>query len=57
MKARIEVFQGISRLWYFRVVAANSRTVAQSEGYVSRSGALRGVKALKRAAAGEATLV
>jgi uncharacterized protein YegP (UPF0339 family) len=57
MKPRVEVFRGISGNWYFRIVAANHRIVAQSEGYVKKSGCLQGVEAVRRALATAAVVI
>lgn len=41
MKAKL--FKGKDRKWYFRFVARNNRTVAQSEGYARRVDCLKTV--------------
>lgn len=52
-KAQIEVFcgNGIHARWYFRLVSANGKLQCQSEGYVTQAGAIRGAKAMQKAAA------
>lgn len=37
---RIQVFQNDDEQWYFRLVADNGETVAQSEGYLDKQDAL-----------------
>lgn len=34
-------------LFYFRIVASNGRTIAQSEGYINRADCLKTIKSLK----------
>jgi len=34
--------------WYFRLVATNSRTICQSEGYTQKVNALNGIKSVKK---------
>lgn len=44
----VEVFQEpTTREWYYFVVAANGRTIAQSEGHSTKSSAERSVKILQ----------
>ncbi len=46
----IEVFRSDEDdQWYWRVKARNGRVVAQSEGYKSKQGAVKGVVALGKA--------
>lgn len=47
MSARYEIFQGINNQYYFRLRAANSEIILQSEGYVTRQGAENGVQSVK----------
>lgn len=54
--AKFEIFKGINGQYYFRFKAANGEKVAQSEGYVSKQGALNGIAVIKREAPG-ATVV
>lgn len=50
VNSKIEVFQSDKNgEWYFRVVARNHKTVAQSEGYTRKADCFRGIEALKRA--------
>ena len=46
-----EVFRGADGRWYWRMKAANGETIAQSEGYERRQGALDGIEAVKANAA------
>ena len=48
--ARWEVFEGKDHQFYWRLIAANGEPVAQSEGYVTESGAWEGIRAAHRAA-------
>lgn len=48
--ARYDVFVGRDNQHYWRLKASNGQIVCQSEGYVSRQGALNGVDACKRIA-------
>lgn len=52
MKPRIEIFKDTAGQWRFRVRAGNGQIVAQSEGYTTKRGASKGVRALKRAVDG-----
>ena len=45
MKAEIFKSEENSK-WYFHIVARNGKIVAQSQGYKSKKGALKGVRAL-----------
>ena len=49
MGSKVEVFEGLTGDWYFRVVAANGEIVSQSEGYGSKSDAEAGSDAMRRA--------
>ena len=44
---RIESFQGADDQWYWSVIAANSKIVAQSEGYTTKHDAERAIESLK----------
>lgn len=44
MTARVEVYRGHDRQWYWRKRAGNHRIVAQGEGYRTRWGAKRGAR-------------
>ncbi len=47
---RAKIFKSlINGLWYFRLVARNNKTVAQSEGYNRRRSAVAAVNAIRRA--------
>jgi len=35
-------------LWYWRLVARNGETIASGQGYRSKQGVLKGIKAVKR---------
>ncbi|OZB04586.1 MAG: hypothetical protein B7X54_07585 [Idiomarina sp. 34-48-12] len=47
MSARYEIFQGTNNQYYFRLRAANSEIILQSEGYVTRQGAENGVQSVR----------
>jgi uncharacterized protein len=43
--ARIRIYQGVNRDWFWRLIAANGKTIADgSEGYRSKSGCRKAVK-------------
>lgn len=44
--SHIEVFCGKDEKWYFRVVATNGKTAAASQGYSTKSNALRAARNL-----------
>jgi uncharacterized protein YegP (UPF0339 family) len=44
----IEIFQSNGGQWYFRVKGDNGEILAQSEGYIRKSDALQGLKAMER---------
>jgi len=48
---RFELFLRADATWGFRLVAANGEIVAESQGYASRSSALRGCHDVARIAA------
>ena len=51
MKGKFEVFESVdSGIWYFRLVAANGKIIAQSEGYSRPRNALKGIAAIKKIA-------
>ena len=41
MRTQYEIFKGKDSQWYWRLVAANDKIVAQSEGYTRRGSAIR----------------
>ena len=45
------IFTGRDGQYYWRLKAPNGEIIAQSEGYVSRQGAVNGIDACKRHAA------
>lgn len=45
----VNVFMGEDAQWYWNVKARNGRIVAQSEGYRTKQGAVKGVTALGKA--------
>jgi len=49
MRPRFEVFSGGAG-WYWRLLAGNGETVAQSESYTRKADAERGAKDARRAA-------
>ncbi len=51
MPARFVLKKGSGGKFRFNLVAANGEIVATSEAYNSKSGALKGIDAVKRAAA------
>lgn len=53
---RIEVFPGKDAGYYFRVVAANGETIAQSEGYTRKADAIKAAKRTQKIVA-EAVIV
>lgn len=48
---KFEIFKGSDGFFYFRFKAANGEKVAQSEGYISKQGALNGIAVIKQNAA------
>jgi uncharacterized protein len=50
MAARFEVFQDRQGRYRFRLKAGNGEIIAASEAYSTRSGAIKGIDAFKRAA-------
>jgi uncharacterized protein YegP (UPF0339 family) len=45
---RIVIFRSaLYRQWYFRIVAANNRIVAQSEGYKRKASAIKTAEAIR----------
>ena len=51
MAAKFEIFTDKAGEYRFHLKAANGEIVAQSQGYDTRDGALKGIDAVKRAAA------
>lgn len=51
MAARFEIYTDSKGEYRFRLKAANGEVVATGESYSSKAGVLRGVDAVKRAAA------
>lgn len=49
--SRFVIFQGADAQWFWRLVSTNGKTVAASEGYVRRNGAIAGARAMQRTAA------
>lgn len=49
--AKFEIYQDARGEWRFRLKAGNGEIVATGESYPTRAGALKGVEAVKRAAA------
>lgn len=49
MSEAINVFVGKDDQWYWNVKARNGRVVAQSEGYQTKQGAIKGAQALGKA--------
>lgn len=47
MSARYEIFLGTDSQYYFRLRAANSEIILQSEGYTTRQGAVNGVQSVR----------
>lgn len=47
MSARYEIFLGSDSQYYFRLRAANSEIILQSEGYSTRQGAVNGVQSVR----------
>ncbi len=47
MAARYELFKGIDKQFYFRLIAANGEQILRSEGYVSKQGAKNGISSVK----------
>lgn len=48
-RAHLEVYEGRDGEWYWRLRAANGEPVASGEGYVSKAGALEGIRATAHA--------
>ena len=48
----IEMFRGIDGQWYLRIVAANGKTVLDSEGYSRKWNAKRAAKRVSKAFGG-----
>lgn len=60
MEYKFEIFSRIGlrgRRWYFRFVASNGETMAQSEGYTRKENAEKAVQSIKRRAAEARTVV
>ena len=51
MAAKFEIYADSKGQFRFRLKAANGEVVATGESYVSKAGVLKGVDAVKRAAA------
>lgn len=51
MAAKFVVKKGTTGKFHFNLVASNGETVATSESYQSRDSALKGIDAVRRAAA------
>ncbi|MFC1405775.1 MULTISPECIES: DUF1508 domain-containing protein [Streptacidiphilus] len=51
MSAHFEVYEDKANQWRFRLKAGNGETVASGEGYPTKAVAIKGVEAVKRAAA------
>ena len=51
MAAKFEVYEDARGEWRFPLKAANGEIVAVGEGYATKSGVLKGIEAVKRAAA------
>lgn len=50
-KNRFEYYQSENDgKWYFRIVAENGEITSQSQGYISKNGALKGIRAVIEAA-------
>ena len=47
MAARYELFKGIDKQFYFRLIAENGEQILRSEGYVSKQGAKNGISSVK----------
>ncbi|WPZ01544.1 YegP family protein [Idiomarina sp. OXR-189] len=47
MAARYELFKGIDKQFYFRLIAVNGEQILRSEGYVSKQGAKNGISSVK----------
>ena len=43
---KFEVFQGKNGQFYFRIVSANNKTVATSEGYTQKKSVLKTIKSI-----------
>lgn len=57
---KFEIFSRVGllgRRWYFRFVASNGETMAQSEGYTRKENAEKAVQSIKRRAADARTVV
>lgn len=48
-RAKFLVFKGNDNLWYWHLQANNNEIIAQSEGYESKQGALKGIDAVRDA--------
>lgn len=53
MKPKFEIFKAKNRQYYFRLKAKNGKIIAQSEGYMTKASALKGIAALQNCAAAE----
>ena len=51
MAAKFVLKKGTTGRFHFNLVASNGETVATSESYQSKDGALKGIEAVRRAAA------
>ncbi len=54
--AKFHLFEGRNGKYYFDLKAPNGEIICQSQGYVSKQGAERGIAAVKKDAA-DATIV
>jgi len=45
--AKFRLFKGRNGQFYFSLIAPNGQPVCQSEGYVSKQGALNGINAVR----------
>jgi uncharacterized protein YegP (UPF0339 family) len=50
MAAKFEITKDVSGEFRFKLVAANGQTVAVSQGYKDKAGALNGIKSIKETA-------
>lgn len=47
MKAKFQIFKGRDAQFYFRLKAPNGEIIGNSEGYVSKQGALNGISSVR----------
>jgi len=47
-KPKFVVYKDVDGDWYFYLVSSNGRVICQSEGYLRKKGALKGIEFVKK---------